>query len=569
MARRTKSKSNEATPGNPSPDPSLPTVAPHPFNQASADITLRTSDRVDFHVHSQILSQASPMFADMLSLPQPSSASQDTNAVRPVIDVAEDSKTLGRLLRLCYPIKKESLDMLDDVVPVFQAAMKYDMEWPVSTLTADLVSNAPRSPLRTWAVASRCGMEDLAQKAVESILKKATSPLSQFRIHWEEEEEKEEEDEDPIPTPISPLSLLKTMLDEQGKEVLRGISAADYFRLREYLRAGDGHATTRLLSPPNSPSPSNPTPERPALQDALIFSSPPPDTLLRCPDGLKIRVHAVILLLHSPLLGERLRAATDSSASLRPNRPAATADDDTESVSLEVDIDGATLSALLAVVYGGNAQLPSDCHALGAVLAAAIRFGMAQVTESAQGRWDSLSATSPLEAYFVAVEHGLTAHARLAARKVLERSIAGKYVPAMESGTALAYHHLLEYYQTCARTIDARMKAAVASRTSDFTRTVDQDRYAYGLSCSRSLQGPAYVAQTYLSSLGRTMDTDSPGVGCSFDLTLSALLGKSSSVWPRCTASGCQRYVEVLMKISGELPQVVADAIAEVQLEIE
>ena len=52
------------------------TDAQSPFNQPSADITIRTSDHVDFHVHSQILSQASPVFATMFR----ASATQTTIA---------------------------------------------------------------------------------------------------------------------------------------------------------------------------------------------------------------------------------------------------------------------------------------------------------------------------------------------------------------------------------------------------------------------------------------------------------------------------------------------------------
>ena len=134
----------------------------------------------------------------------------------------------------------------------------------------------------------------------------------------------------------------------------------------------------------------------------------------------------------------------------------------------------------------------------------------------------------------------------------------------MESNTALTYHHLLEYYRTCARTISVRMKTAATSWNASLQcgKKAHQSGYTYTNTYhSCSLRDPTYITNTHLSNLGTGMDSDLPG---SFDLTLSALLGKSSSVWPRCTASACQDYVEVLMKISGELPQIVADAIAEV-----
>ncbi|KAI1791844.1 hypothetical protein LXA43DRAFT_1061100 [Ganoderma leucocontextum] len=529
------------------PKSTLPTVAPHPFNQSSADLTLRTPDCVNFHVHSHILSQASPVFADMLSLPQPSSLSQDANAARPIVDVTEDSKTLGRLLCLCYPIEKEKLDELKDIVPVLQAAMKYDMKWPISLLTTDLLAIVPRSPLKVWAVACRCGLEALAQEAASRILRKA----------------KGQSDSQPQRTsPEPPLALLKTMVEEHGKHILHGISAADYFRLREYLRAGDETATTKLLSPTILP-PKAPAYQPPPL-NPTIPHFPPPDITLRCSEGTEYRVHALFLILHSPTLGERVGATNDVSSS--PETQTTTTGNDIHLPPLEVDIDPPTLSTLLAVLYGGNDQLPSDLHSLGSALVAARKFGMAQVTKAAEGRWDSLAASSPLEAYFVAIEHGLADYARFAARKVLEGPVAGAYVRAMESGTALAYHHLLEYYRACARTIDARMKAAVVPWSQDLNNI----EYGYRNSnyCPGTLQNPTYIANTYLTGLATTMDTDVPGTGCSFEFTLPALLRASSSTWPNCTATICQGYTEVLMNISASLPQVVADAIAEVQLEM-
>ncbi|KAJ2966080.1 hypothetical protein NUW54_g13911 [Trametes sanguinea] len=50
-------------------DPTASTVSP-PFDQP-ADIILRSSDGVDYNVYKWILKNASPIFADMCSLPQP------------------------------------------------------------------------------------------------------------------------------------------------------------------------------------------------------------------------------------------------------------------------------------------------------------------------------------------------------------------------------------------------------------------------------------------------------------------------------------------------------------------
>ncbi|KAF8273062.1 hypothetical protein EI94DRAFT_1564704 [Lactarius quietus] len=42
-----------------------------PFDDADADIILRSSDQVDFHVYRVLLSKSSPFFKSIFSLPQP------------------------------------------------------------------------------------------------------------------------------------------------------------------------------------------------------------------------------------------------------------------------------------------------------------------------------------------------------------------------------------------------------------------------------------------------------------------------------------------------------------------
>ncbi|KAI0766976.1 hypothetical protein BD413DRAFT_614960 [Trametes elegans] len=84
--------------------------APHPFNQPSADIILRT----------------------------PNERTAEDNPA--VVDVSEGSDTLELLLRILYPISKPSMEDLGSVVPALKAALKYDMEWPVAFLSERLVT---------------------------------------------------------------------------------------------------------------------------------------------------------------------------------------------------------------------------------------------------------------------------------------------------------------------------------------------------------------------------------------------------------------------------------------------
>ena len=74
------------------------TYASSPFNDADADVILRSSDNVYFKVFKLLLSMGSPLFKDMFSLPQSASASEDgtseTKGGLPVIQVSETAKIL-------------------------------------------------------------------------------------------------------------------------------------------------------------------------------------------------------------------------------------------------------------------------------------------------------------------------------------------------------------------------------------------------------------------------------------------------------------------------------------------
>lgn len=77
------------------------------------------------------------------------------NQCLPDVDLVEDSKTLRRLLLLCYPVNKPELEPLEDIVPVLRAATKYVMEWPITLITRNLLSLVPSKPFRVWAVACK------------------------------------------------------------------------------------------------------------------------------------------------------------------------------------------------------------------------------------------------------------------------------------------------------------------------------------------------------------------------------------------------------------------------------
>lgn len=137
----------------------------HPFAKDSADIILRAADGVDYRVHKLVLSEASSVFADMFTLPQPENppsppparhTETDTSPALPVVDLTEPSTTVEPLLQLCYPMGDPVIE-LDAIRPIVHAARKYDMQWAIprmgKLLTQHSILNDPGSALHAFAIA--------------------------------------------------------------------------------------------------------------------------------------------------------------------------------------------------------------------------------------------------------------------------------------------------------------------------------------------------------------------------------------------------------------------------------
>jgi hypothetical protein len=72
------------------------------FDVPDANLIIRSSDSVDFRVHKPVLAVASPVFKDLLSLPQPSDSESDDDL--PVVQLPEDSELLQSLISIIYPV---------------------------------------------------------------------------------------------------------------------------------------------------------------------------------------------------------------------------------------------------------------------------------------------------------------------------------------------------------------------------------------------------------------------------------------------------------------------------------
>jgi len=155
-------------------------MAAYMFDDEDADFILRSSrPQTDFRVHRAIISIASPPLGAMLALPQPpcENPSPPTPALIPVVEVSESATTLRLLLQLIYPVAEtptpETFTTIDDLVSVFEAAYKYDVDGAIARLKMILVSPKwlESSPLRVYAIAMRWDMEEEAKIASKHTLR--------------------------------------------------------------------------------------------------------------------------------------------------------------------------------------------------------------------------------------------------------------------------------------------------------------------------------------------------------------------------------------------------------------
>src|SRR5258708_16503063 len=79
-------------------------VAEAPFDDARADLILQSSDKVQFRVFKTIFYLASPIFADMFSIPSPPSEKHHDEAQ--VVPLSEHSTALDIALRHIYPVRR-------------------------------------------------------------------------------------------------------------------------------------------------------------------------------------------------------------------------------------------------------------------------------------------------------------------------------------------------------------------------------------------------------------------------------------------------------------------------------
>ena len=127
-------------------------LAEAPFDNAEADLILQSSDEVHFHVFKNIISIASPVFADMFSLPSPPSGKKLRDGVQ-VVSLSEHSSALDVALRHIYPVRTPKGDKLHYAGILSEFARKYQVETWDEFITGYLTESIERDPVGVYAIA--------------------------------------------------------------------------------------------------------------------------------------------------------------------------------------------------------------------------------------------------------------------------------------------------------------------------------------------------------------------------------------------------------------------------------
>lgn len=155
-----------------SAEPDSPPVLEHFQDRDDGDLTIKCPDGGEFHVYRIILSKASPVFKDMLSLPAARPNASGDGPSDHVVEVTEDSKTFQRLLQFCYPQDDPVMASLPIIHRVLKACDKYQMDAMGRKTEKQLRTFITEEPLRVFCIACDTRLVDVARDAAFECLRK-------------------------------------------------------------------------------------------------------------------------------------------------------------------------------------------------------------------------------------------------------------------------------------------------------------------------------------------------------------------------------------------------------------
>jgi BTB/POZ domain-containing protein len=140
-----------------------------PFDDTRADLILQSSDNVQFRVFKAIFYLASPIFADMFSIP--SSPSEKPHDDAQVVPLSEHSTALDIALRHIYPVRRTpKADTLHYASILAEFSRKYQVEALHQFIIGYLMDGIEHDPVGVYAIAVTYGYDDIGAKAARSCL---------------------------------------------------------------------------------------------------------------------------------------------------------------------------------------------------------------------------------------------------------------------------------------------------------------------------------------------------------------------------------------------------------------
>ena len=349
----------------------------------------------------------------MLSIPQPPANASRTKSAsvsegKPVVDLPEESQTLDRLLRLCYPVRAPVLDNLSDIHSILSAAMKYEMDAATALMREKLVTFIEYKPYHVWALACTLELEEEALQAA-----KACSN---------------------VPCP------------QKLPDVFKAVTAGEYFRLRKFLRSGAcGRSNFKFWErhPEDVRGPVDAEGLGYTTTSLKLVERPFADLICRANDGVEFKTHKIILAASSPSLLQRIQElpAPKDKRTL-PVLPL-----DSRSEDLEPMLELLYPGSLSRHAQMGELRLPPD--RLLALAKCAIKYEVTFVNDELLSRWKKTVDVEPMLAYLLAARLDLKRYIQIAKNALQHRPRSDdQWVPEMESMPASVYHAL--YLPSCA-----------------------------------------------------------------------------------------------------------------------
>lgn len=417
-----------------------------PFNKASADIILRSSDNVDFRVYRGILVASSSFFETMFALPQPPKDSSHDN-LSPIIPVSEDSRILDNLLRLIYPlVDRVSEDLtLEDACSVLEAAMKYDIPTAVELMRQFLLDFAEKEPLQVYAKACILHVESVAQHAAQEAMKLSTADFNCYVEDFKK----------------LPAGCYHRLLQARVKSTASSNSANYDLSSTAFCRPTPKESTSVAACPSQA---------QPEWQDAESpFDRSDADTIVISKDRVRFRLHSAILKMASPVLEGMLRAQDDhpqNGGGLEQDKrlPGLTR------YVLVLPESSVVLYDLFPLLYPVHQDYLSDIiseyDTLRALTNAAVKYSMHGVV--AWIKVHHLPDLEPYQMWLLASLFGWVGEIKTAAKRTLEldaTKLQAMYEPDLECISTTSYFRLLQYHQDCRTAASA---AAVGIDTSAY-----------------------------------------------------------------------------------------------------